>query len=120
MPAAGSERSAQLQVPVERRPNRITLEPLRRDGPDSLRIQGISELLKITLCTVEISWHTLAHIIITITADDVFEFVDLDGTVAEPIPRLRTITAATFFVQFTTDPVPQTVTLRTPGTLLIS
>jgi len=94
---------------------KLTLEPLRQDGPLALSVHDLQGISKITLRTLEILWGNALHNVTIWKSDDLFESA---GAIL-PIPRTGTLVAASFDVQFHNMDRPTMVHIRPPFTLQI-
>ncbi len=73
-----------------------TLEPLRLEGPDALRTEGIAGIQRITLVEIEIDWQNAAHEVTILRADDLFQRTCDHGAPDDTVPAKGKISRATF------------------------
>src|ERR1043166_1015937 len=119
MPAVGTDHG-QPQAPQEARRSRLTLEPLRAEGPDSLDTQGIPGIVKIILCEIEIAWDNTFHEITITRSDNIFAAASADAASHDPIPEGCILVHAIFFLQFTDSPNPRQGEIRPPYQLSLA
>jgi hypothetical protein len=105
--------------PVPGRPEEtfVTLEPLRKNGPDALDRAGIPEIANTRLRGLEITAENAFHEVNSHEADDLFRCAAAEDKPA--IPATGTITAATFEFEFTDSPQPRRVIVRVPDIITL-
>ena len=99
--------------------NRLTLEPLRSDGPDALDGEGLEGISSITLVEIEVAWENEFQAVIVRKADDILECAAAEDNPYDAIPKSGRLVQAVFLVQFGESAEPQIVHIRPPGTLQI-
>jgi len=106
---ASGQRENHAQASVDSGRSGCNLDPLRADGPGSLRPSDIPEILKIRLLEVEISWEGTFHRVEVLKADDLFECARAETPLSSLLPRTGRITRAVFAVQFSDSPHAVTI-----------
>lgn len=99
--------------------NRLTLEPLRTDGLDSLDSEGLEGISQITLVEIEVAWENEFQEVIVRKAADIFGCAAAEGGLYDPIPKSGCLVQAVFLIQFAESADRQIVQLRPPSTLKI-
>ena len=97
--------------------SRLTVDPLRSHGRDSLNPPGVPGLLKVVLIQARFGWPNLFHETLTWSADDLFECAAFEDKLHQMIPRSGILTHAVFDFFFSDSPEPRSVILRPPDTL---
>ena len=95
----------------------LTLEPLRRAGPDALDIQGLEGIRKITLREVEIAWDNALHDVTIRKSDNLFDRGPEGHGRPSPIPPAGTLARACFEIHFLGQDTPSTLSILPPHTL---
>jgi hypothetical protein len=112
-------RSTTLAVPAESGRNRITLEPLREQGPDAITPAGIPNLDSVVFTSTHLLWDNLSHEVHARVADNLFDVYSADDGYQDLFPLSCIITEATFDFYFADSPTPRSVTIRPhDGTIL--
>lgn len=88
---------------------KYTLDPLRKDGPESLACTDIEGMEWVRLIEVQFFWGGAENEIETRKADDVFAALESRG---RSMPAKVRITRARFQVKFTDSNSPRTVVIR--------
>ncbi len=101
---------------LQERP-RLTLQPLRTDGPDALDSEGLEGISHITLVEIEVAWENEFQVVIVRKAADIFGCAAAEDAPYDPIPRSGRLVQAVFLVQFGDPAESQLVHLRPPSTL---
>jgi len=94
-----------------------TLEPLRRDGADSLDVGDISEITQIVLREFEVAWPGGFHETLRRRSDDIFAAAAARGNDHPPIPESGRMVRAVFDFQFADSTKPRKVEIRPPNVL---
>src|SRR6266850_7109609 len=97
--------------------DRLTLDPFRSDGRDSLNPPGIPGLLKVVLVQVRFASPNFFHETLSWSADDLFECAAFQDKLHQIIPRAAKLTHAIFDFYFSDSIEPRSVILRPPDTL---
>src|SRR3954469_22400233 len=99
---SGSQSHFLSQAPDVQRRGYCNLDPLRTDGPDSLRPANIPEIREIRLIELEIVWEGTPFRVQILKGDDLLG----DNLNDDPggIPRTGRITRAVFSVEFSYSP----------------
>jgi hypothetical protein len=108
---AGETRSNTLAVPAESGRNRITLEPLREQGPDAITAAGIPEIKATTLRELHTICDNLDCDSYIRVADDLFADGSADDGYHDLFPRACSITKAVLDFYFAGSAKPRSVTL---------
>lgn len=91
-----------------------TLEPLRREGSDSLDTQGLEGLAQITLRELEVTSDAAPHEVLTRECEDVFGWT---ASASELMPAGWRVTRAGFDLFFAGQARPRPVQIRPPNLL---
>jgi hypothetical protein len=94
-----------------------TLEPLRREGIDSLDVRDVPGIKKVLLREIEAALENGNHEVIIRAAADIFHPTTNNSVHPEPVPERGTLTRAIFEFQFTDSAKPRLVELRPPNIL---
>ena len=103
-----------MAVPAGSGRNCFTLQPLGKDGADSIEPAGIVGLLAVRLTQIHFTWDNFLRPTLIWMAADLFDLRAFEDPLCALIPASAVISRAVFSFYFADSPTPRSVSISPP------